>query len=167
VTDPRGGAEPGEGTEPGEALLLLVGQAYRSYVTAVRAALSEAGFDDVPRSGLRVIGTIAVNRSYVRDVALELGISRQAASQLVDALVVRGYCERAIDPDDRRHMVVSLTERGWAAARELRSVSESVDKEVTEALGPRAVANTRKALGLLGALGPHRTSQVDSGETSK
>jgi DNA-binding MarR family transcriptional regulator len=149
-----------------EALLALLGQAYRSYVATVRTALSEAGFDDVPRSGLRVIGTIAVSRSYVRDVALELGISRQAASQLVDALVVRGYCERSVDPDDRRHLVVSLTERGWAAARELRAVSEAVDKEVTDALGTRAVGNARKTLGMLATLVPGRARHLDSDATN-
>jgi DNA-binding MarR family transcriptional regulator len=154
------------GSGQSEALLALLGQAYRSYVATVRAALSEAGFDDVPRSGLRVIGTIAVSRSYVRDVALELGISRQAASQLVDALVVRGYCERSVDPDDRRHLVVSLTERGWAAARELRAVSEAVDKEVTDALGTRAVGNARKTLGMLATLVPGRARHLDSDATN-
>ena len=45
----------------------------------------------------------------------ELGVSKQAAGQLVDTLVLRGYLERSVDPEDRRRLTLTLTERGMAA----------------------------------------------------
>ncbi len=36
------------------------------------------------------------------DLIRQLGVSKQAASQLIDTLVLRGYLERATDPSDRR-----------------------------------------------------------------
>ena len=43
-------------------------------------------------------------------------MSKQAAGQLVDTLVLRGYLDRSPDPEDRRRMTVTLTERGAMAA---------------------------------------------------
>ena len=43
------------------------------------------------------------------DVVASLGMSKQAASQLIDTLVLREYLERRIDPEDRRRMGVRLT----------------------------------------------------------
>jgi DNA-binding MarR family transcriptional regulator len=43
-------------------------------------------------------------------------VSRQAASQLIDTLVLRGYLTRQINPADRRRMDIELTDRGRAAA---------------------------------------------------
>ena len=43
------------------------------------------------------------------ELAASLGLSKQAASQLIDTLVLREYLERRIDPEDRRRMGVRLT----------------------------------------------------------
>jgi DNA-binding MarR family transcriptional regulator len=51
------------------------------------------------------------------DVANHLGISKQAASQLVELLVQRGYVERTQHPTDARSSVLSLTPRGWACTK--------------------------------------------------
>ena len=45
----------------------------------------------------------------------QLGVSKQAASQLIDTLVLRGYLERRVDPEDRRRINIEATERGRAA----------------------------------------------------
>ena len=42
----------------------------------------------------------------------ELGISKQAVSQLIDTMVMRGYLERTPDTEDRRRMLLTLTPRG-------------------------------------------------------
>jgi len=51
------------------------------------------------------------NRS-VSELADVKQISRAAVSQAVDALVVKGLVERAQNPDDRRHVFLTLTENG-------------------------------------------------------
>lgn len=51
------------------------------------------------------------------DVANHLGISKQAASQLVELLVQRGYVKRTQHPTDARSSVLSLTPNGWACTK--------------------------------------------------
>jgi DNA-binding MarR family transcriptional regulator len=76
-------------------------------------------------------------------------VSKQAAGQLVDTLVTRGYLDRSPDPDDRRRLTVTLTERGHAAATVIRSVIERVDADLAGRVGAEHVARTRATLAAL------------------
>lgn len=79
------------------------------YGMFIRDTLTEAGFTDMPANGGYVLGLIESRGSGLSDVIADLGVSKQTASQLVDTLVVRGYLERSVDPDDRRRVLVTLT----------------------------------------------------------
>ena len=70
----------------------------------------------------------------------ELGVSKQAASQLIDTLVLRGYLVREVNPDDRRRLTIELTERGRAAAAAVRSGVEAVDDELATLISPDELA---------------------------
>jgi DNA-binding MarR family transcriptional regulator len=134
-------------------LPVLLGAARTTYGEAIRSALGAAGFHDMPRSGARAVGGIARNGANLRNVAEELGISKQAASQLVDVLVLRGYCERVPDADDRRRVSVGLTERGRAAAAEVERAVDRVDGALLDRFGERRLREVREVLGGLVALG--------------
>ena len=139
-------------------LPVLLGAARTTYGDAIRAALGAAGFHDMPRSGARAVGGIARNGANLRNVAEELGISKQGASQLIDLLVLRGYCERIPDPDDRRRMTVGLTERGRAAAVEVNRAVTRVDRALLDRFGEQRLQDTREVLGGLAALGDERAT---------
>jgi len=128
------------------ALLRAARSTYRS---AVRDALSDAGCDDLPRNGAYVIGGIARNGSPLSEIIQELGVSKQAAGQLVDTIVMRGYLHRAPDPEDRRRLTVTLTERGHMAASVVRAAVELVDSEVSTLVGVEYVAHARATLAAL------------------
>ncbi len=118
-------------------LPVLLRHARTTYGAAMRKALDESGYDDIPGNGLYVIGGLALG---VPDIPLgqlikELRISKQAAGQLVDTLVTRGYLERSVDKDDRRKLTVTLTERGKAAAATQRAAREKIDAELLAAVG--------------------------------
>ena len=131
----------------------LLGAARRTYTTAIRAALLEAGFDDIPRSGGSILGRIARSGRNLGDVAGELAVSKQAASQLVDTLVTRGYVERTPDPEDRRRVTVGLTQRGRSAAAEIRKAVEGVDAELGTRVSQQDLARARSVLGAIVELG--------------
>jgi DNA-binding MarR family transcriptional regulator len=136
-------------------LPVLLAEARRTYGTAIRRALAAAGFDDMPRSGARVVGGIARDDGTpLREVATAQAVSKQAASQLVDTLVARGYVVRVPDEDDRRRLSIALTDRGRAAAAEIRGAVDALDTAFEEAVGPAEVARVRTALGVLAALRP-------------
>jgi DNA-binding MarR family transcriptional regulator len=107
-----------------------------AYGHAVRANLAAGGFDDLPANGPFVLGGIANHGATAGDLVRQLGVSRQAASQLIDTLVLRGYLEREPDPEDRRRMRIELTDRGRAAAAAVRAGVEAVDDELAGMLTP-------------------------------
>ena len=120
---------------------------------AMRGALEQAGYDDLPRNGLYVIGALARGTAPLSRIIEELRVSKQAAGQLVDALVLRGYLSREVDAQDRRRLTVTLTERGRAAAAIQRKEGERIETELTERLGPERIAHTRETLALLSRMG--------------
>lgn len=140
------------------ALPALLRHARVTYGTAMRRALAGAGYDDIPKNGLYVIGGLALG---VEEVPLgqlirELRISKQAAGQLVDTLVTRGYLERTIDEQDRRKLTITLTERGRAAAATQKAAREDIDAELTARVGQSDVSDARRALAALIDIGRER-----------
>jgi DNA-binding MarR family transcriptional regulator len=127
----------------------LLRAARAAYGSAIRASLGEAGCDDVPRNGSYVIGAIARTGAPLSQIIRELGVSKQAAGQLVDTLVMRGYLDRSVDPEDRRRLTISLTERGHAAAVVIRSAVDRVDAGLVGRVGPEYVRHTRVTLAAL------------------
>lgn len=129
----------------------LLRHARTTYGGAMRRALDRAGFDDIPANGLYVIGGLALGAGDVPLSALiqDLRISKQAAGQLVDTLVMRGYLERQVDPDDRRRLVLSLTERGAHAAAVQGKAREAVDSKLAARASADDIAAARRVLSAL------------------
>jgi DNA-binding MarR family transcriptional regulator len=139
----------------------LLRHARNTYGTAMREALDAAGCGDIPANGLYVIGGLAMDRKEVPLAVLirDLRISKQSAGQLVDTLVARGYLEREVDPEDRRRLVVTLTRRGRKAAATQAAARESIDAELRERIGERAVSVLRKGLATLIEIGQRRDAE--------
>ncbi len=119
------------------------------YGSAIRAGLAGAGFDDVPRNGSFLMGGMARTGAPLGTIIEDLGVSKQAAGQLVDTLVARGYLDRSVDTGDRRRLTITLTERGRAVAGVVRDAVDRVDAELAARIGPAAVAQARVALAAL------------------
>ena len=133
------------------ALPALLRHARTTYGSAMRKALDDAGYDDIPGNGLYVIGGLAVDLPEIPlgQLIKELRISKQAAGQLVDMLVNRGYLERSVDKEDRRKLTVTLTDRGKAAAETQEAAREKVDAALLASVGKDDVNRTRRTLAVL------------------
>src|ERR1700761_5469766 len=133
----------------------LLRHARTTYGEAMHAALAEAGYDDIPANGMYVIGGLALGAGDVPLGALvrDLKTSKQAAGQLIDSLVLRGYVERTPDPDDRRKLTVTLTERGKAAAAIQAGMRQRIDAALTTRVGEETVSQGRRMLATLVAMG--------------
>src|SRR6201995_4444854 len=133
---------------PPERLVIpaLLRHARSTYGEAMHAALAEAGYDDIPKNGLYVIGGLALGAGDVPLGALvrDLKTSKQAAGQLIDSLVLRGYVERTPDPDDRRKLTVTLTERGKAAAAVQGAMRQRIDAALISRVGEDTVTQGRR-----------------------
>jgi DNA-binding MarR family transcriptional regulator len=129
----------------------LLRHARTAYGKAMRAALEAAGYDDLPANGLYVIGGLAMGAGGVpiSQLMRELGITKQGAGQLVDTLVARGYLVRTPDENDRRQLIVTLTERGEAAAETQSAAREEIDAALLAKVGETDVAAARRTLATL------------------
>ena len=121
-----------------------------SYAQAISTRLDAAGFGDLPRNGAFVLGGMGNHAGTATDMVQGLGVTKQAASQLIDTLVLRGYLTRDVNPDDRRRMTIALTDRGHAAATAVRSGVESIDAELARMITPSELAGLRAGLEALG-----------------
>lgn len=141
----------------------LLRHARNTYGAAMRRALEEGGYDDVPGNGLYVIGGLAMGAGGVPlgQLIRELRISKQAAGQLVDTLVTRGYLERAVDPQDRRKLTVTLSERGRAAAAVQAAAREKVDAALMAMVGADDIQRARRTLVALIDIGRQWDGQPD------
>jgi DNA-binding MarR family transcriptional regulator len=127
----------------------LLRSARGSYGLVIKRRLYAYGFDDMPHNGPYVLGGMANHGMTPETLIRALGISKQAASQLIDVLVVRGYLSRAINPDDRRRMTLELTERGRAAAAAVQDGIQWVDRELAKTLTSEEIHTLRKGLAAL------------------
>jgi DNA-binding MarR family transcriptional regulator len=127
-------------------LPLLLRAARNTYASAVRQPLAARGYDDIPRNGVFVIGALSRDRIPLGEVIGWLGVSKQAAGNLVDTLVLRGYLYRAVDEADRRRLTLGLTARGREVAAITRAAVEEVDGKLAQSVGVEHIAHTRATL---------------------
>jgi DNA-binding MarR family transcriptional regulator len=140
----------------------LLRLARRAYGNAVRAALADSGFDDMPRNGAYLLARVYDGRYAVADLTRGLGISKQAVSQLVDTMVTRGYIERKPHADDRRRMQLTLTPRGDAAATVSWQAATRTDDELERRLSADGVAALRHGLIALCEMGDEEPSEPET-----
>ncbi|MFE3408621.1 MarR family winged helix-turn-helix transcriptional regulator [Streptomyces mirabilis] len=113
------------------------------------------GFEVRPAYGF-AFTRLAPDGATVTDLATHLGVTKQAASQLVDELVRKGYAERHPYPGDARARLVVLTERGWACTRAAEEAAADAVRAWVEVLGEGEVGVLRDRLARIAPYGPIR-----------
>lgn len=111
------------------------------------------GFDGVrPAHGFAFV-RLAPDGATVTELAVHLGVTKQAASQLVDEIVRKGYAERRAHPGDARARLVVLTERGWACTRAAEEAAAEVVRGWGQVLGEGEVRALHEQLGRIAPYG--------------
>ncbi len=131
------------------ALLTVAGDLRDASTTASKPA----GFEVRPAYGF-AFTRLAPDGATVTDLATHLGATKQAASQLVDELVRKGYAERRPYPGDARARLVVLTERGWACTRAAEEAAADAVRAWVEVLGEGEVGVLRDRLARIAPDGP-------------
>jgi DNA-binding MarR family transcriptional regulator len=99
------------------ALCTLMLAAGNAVLDGIHAGVLARGFADLrPAHGFAFV-RLAPDGATISELAAHLGVTRQAAAQLVDELVTKGYVRRLPHPDDGRAQLIVLTDRGWACTR--------------------------------------------------
>jgi DNA-binding MarR family transcriptional regulator len=112
-------------------VLALSGQ----LVQEIHTGVSEQGFQDLRPAHGFAFARIAAGGATTADLAGHLGVTKQAAAQLVDELVRKGYVERHPHPRDARARLLELTDTGRAATRAADQAARAAVAPWREVLG--------------------------------
>ncbi len=145
MSSARMSAVPKNPPPAGDLPLLLLAAA-AEVTDAVNAGVIAAGFTDVrPAHGFAFV-RMAPDGATIGEIAEHLGVTKQAASQLVDELVTKGYADRNPHPRDARARLITLTDRGWACTRAADAALAEFAARWSHTLGPNALAQLRNGL---------------------
>jgi DNA-binding MarR family transcriptional regulator len=116
------------------------------YAQSIRAQLHAIGIDDLPRNGALILAGIDASGGPRQDLPAELGVTKQAVSQIIDILVNRGYLVRRSTPGDRRRVDLELTDRGLEAVQAVFRGVEAVDRQLQERVSAEQIEAMRSVL---------------------
>jgi len=128
----------------------LIGALLRMPVDAVRRQMIERlhahGFADIDPAHLIVLRYPGPQGERPSDLAVQLGLTKQALNYQLGQLERRGYLERRPDPDDQRSRRIVLTRRGVAAAHVIRDAVAELETLWARELGEKRYAQLRGLL---------------------
>lgn len=101
----------------------------------LQARLHDRGWPDVSRSQSMVMTNIVTGVVRPSDIARNLGISRQAIHSTINQMIELGIVKLDVDPQDRRHMVASLTEQGNRMRHDAQLAMDSLGEQIADVLG--------------------------------
>ena len=125
--------------------VLLLGTA-RALVDGIDAGVRARGFTDIRPAHGFAFARLAGDGATIGQLAEHLDVTKQAASQMVEELVTKGYVRRHPHPDDARARLIVLTEKGWACTRAADEAATEVLRPWADALGPQRLAALRADL---------------------
>ncbi len=127
-----------------------------SLVDNIHAGVTARGFDDLRPTHGFAFTLLSHGGTTVRELATHLGVTKQAASQLVDELVSKGYVERTQHPDDARARLIVLSDKGWACTRAADQAAADVIRAWTKTLGEQRIRALAGDLASIAPSGPLR-----------
>ncbi|ANB05573.1 MarR family transcriptional regulator [Streptomyces ambofaciens] len=110
------------------------------------------GFEGLRPAHGFAFARLAPDGATVTDLAAHLGTTKQAASQLVEELVRKGFAERRPHPVDARARLIVLTERGWDCTRAAEEAAAEAVRAWADVIGEVEV---RALHGLLVRVAPN------------
>jgi DNA-binding MarR family transcriptional regulator len=130
-------AEPSTTPYPFGDLLALTRQSWLSEMARRLAARGYLGYRRSDSAALRLLyrGPLAIGQLGTR-----LGVTRQAARKVADALQQRGYATTGRDQRDARQLNVTLTTSGCDYARAIAAVISELNSEVADRVEPAELA---------------------------
>jgi DNA-binding MarR family transcriptional regulator len=139
-----------------QALAFGLLAASRALVDGISAGVRARGFDDVRPAHGFAFSRLSAGGATITQLAEHLDVTRQAAAQLVDELIAKGYVERHPHPLDARARLVVLTEKGWACTRAAEAAISDTLRPWEQELGPKRLRALRNDLLRVAPGGPLR-----------
>ena len=128
-------------------LNILLVTLFREIMNSEQDALISGEFADITVNDMHVIEAIDMEEARnMSSVARSLGVTTGTLTIAVNSLVKKGYVERARSEEDRRVVLVSLSEKGKRAYLHHRQFHEQMIEAIVEELSEEEQAVLEKAL---------------------
>ena len=101
----------------------------------LQARLHDHGWPDVNRPQSMIMTNIVSGVVRPSDIARNLGVSRQAVHSTINQMVKLGIVRLDVDPGDRRHMIVSLTDLGARMRKDAQRSMDALTAQIADRLG--------------------------------
>lgn len=120
---------------------------FRNINVIEERAICTGDYKDVTANDMHVIEAIDMEEARnMSSVARSLGVTTGTMTIAVNSLVKKGYVERARSEEDRRVVLVSLSEKGKRAYLHHRQFHEQMIEAIVEELSEEEQAVLEKAL---------------------
>ncbi len=120
------------------ALLGLVMDGVRRDVHAATAAVGgRSPARGLRSSQIRLLSLTPTDGMRLTDLAVRVGMTKQALGEFATGLEQQGLLETVRDPTDRRVRILRPTRRGRQAVAAAGAVIDAVEQEWRDRLGPR------------------------------
>jgi DNA-binding MarR family transcriptional regulator len=140
------GAITARGPAGGPPLARLFAIAYRQLIDGLHGRLQALGWADVRPAFGFVLLAAREQPTSVTELAELMGVTKQAASKLVDAMVSGGYVRRGADSQDGRQRPESLTGRGEELLAAVEQVYAELEDRWAKVIGAPHVDRMRRDL---------------------
>lgn len=134
------------GAEPAVPLARLLALAYRQLIDDLHAHLEAKGYADVRPAFGYVLLALRDRPTTGADIALLLGVTKQAASKLIEEMERGGYVERDAHRDDARAKEIAITARGRKFLGVVESIYDDLEAEWARVTSPTRVESMRRDL---------------------
>ena len=129
-----------------ETLIILLSEAAEQLVEDLVQRLADVGFQDIRPAHRWVFAYIDPGGTRLTELAWRAHMTHPSMSELVAAMVARGYLERVPDPTDGRARLIRLTSRGRRMQRRALAEIEAIEAAWLQELGPRHANGLSDAL---------------------
>ncbi|MFI1164255.1 MarR family winged helix-turn-helix transcriptional regulator [Streptomyces sp. NPDC020801] len=134
------------------ALLAVAGE----LTQRIHEGVVARGFEGLRPAHGFAFARMAPDGATATELAAHLGVTKQAASQLVDEIVRKGYAERRPHPADARARLIVLTERGWACTRAAEEAAAEAVRAWAGLIGEGELQSLWRQLARIAPYGPVR-----------
>ena len=132
--------------EPHVPLARLFAMAFNYFMGELHARLRERGYGDVRPAFGFVLLAAREHGTTAKEIAELMGMTKQAAAKLVEAMVSARYLARRASPTDARVVLLELTAKGEALLATVEDIYADLEGNWAETLGVRGLTSMRRDL---------------------
>jgi len=135
---------PANSTPITEHLAYLLAQASREINRQLEVRLRREG---VPVEQWRILKVLSDGSGHsMGDLAEAVLLNHPTLTKMIDRMVTDSLVYRVQDPDDRRKVLMYISERGKVLAQRLSLLAQSQETHIAENYGDRATADLKRLL---------------------